>query len=322
MTTFLERHQIALYLAAIAVGGLVGFLVPRAADGLELAINPSLIALLYATFLGVPFNRLRAAFADRRFLLTLLVLNFAIAPAVVFALSRFVAHDEALLIGLLLVLLAPCVDYVIVFTRLAGGDWARLLAAAPSLMLVQLLLLPVYLLAFAGSRAVTGIDWQPFAEAFVLLIVLPLGLSIATQWLATSKAWARRIMGGMEALMIPLMVVTLFTVVASQFGSVADRIGDLVPLIPIYAAFAALMPVLGFAAARVARQERAPAIALAMSGTTRNSLVVLPLALALPPALGLAPLAVVTQTLVELIAMVALVRIFTRGGRSLAAKPS
>lgn len=44
------------------------------------------------------------------------------------------------------------------------------------------------------------------------------------------------------------------------------------------------------------------------SGVTRNSLVVLPLVLALPTGFGLAPLVVVTQTLVELVVMVVLVR--------------
>jgi ACR3 family arsenite efflux pump ArsB len=36
-----------------------------------------------------------------------------------------------------MVLLTPCIDYVIVFTRLAGGSDRRLLAAAPLLMLAQ-----------------------------------------------------------------------------------------------------------------------------------------------------------------------------------------
>jgi ACR3 family arsenite efflux pump ArsB len=48
------------------------------------------------------------------------------------------------------------------------------------------------------------------------------------------------------------------------------------------------------------------------SVSTRNSLVVLPLALALPAELDIAPLAVVTQTMVELIAMVVLVRLVPR----------
>lgn len=37
---------------------------------------------------------------------------------------------EGLLLGVLLVLLTPCIDYLIVFTGLAGGARARLLAAA------------------------------------------------------------------------------------------------------------------------------------------------------------------------------------------------
>ena len=47
-------------------------------------------------------------------------------------------------------------------------------------------------------------------------------------------------------------------------------------------------------------------------GGTRNSLVVLPLVLALPDDYQLAPLVVVTQTLVELLVMVALVRLVPR----------
>ena len=52
--------------------------------------------------------------------------------------------------------------------------------------------------------------------------------------------------------------------------------------------------------------------ALVFSGVTRNSLVVLPLALALPPALALAPLVVVTQTLVELVFMIGMIRVVPR----------
>ena len=49
---------------------------------------------------------------------------------------------------------------------------------------------------------------------------------------------------------------------------------------------------------------------MTFSGATRNSLVVLPLALAMPA--PLAPAAVVAQTLVELIGMVVLVRVLPR----------
>ncbi len=137
----LERHQVALYLGAIATGFAVGALVPGA-ERLELGINAAIALLLYVTFLGIPLTRLARAFRDGRFLATLLAVNFVVVPVVVLGLSRFVAHDDALLVGVLLVLLTPCVDYVIVFTALAGGARERLLAATPLLMIAQLVLLP------------------------------------------------------------------------------------------------------------------------------------------------------------------------------------
>ena len=140
---WMERRQIGLYLAAIVAGAAAGLLAPDSAAVLELAINPVLGLLLYATFLGIPFASLGRALRDVPFMATVLVLNFAVVPLVVFGLSRFVAGDQALLVGLLLVLLTPCIDYVIVFTGLAGGAADRLLAAAPVLMLAQMLLLPV-----------------------------------------------------------------------------------------------------------------------------------------------------------------------------------
>ena len=52
--------------------------------------------------------------------------------------------------------------------------------------------------------------------------------------------------------------------------------------------------------------------AIVFTGATRNSLVVLPLALALPDRLAVAAAVVVTQTLVEVIGMVTYVRLIPR----------
>ena len=138
-----ERHQVALHLTAIAVAAGVGVLVPGARH-LEVAIEPVLGLLLYATFLAVPFTPVGRALRDGRFLAAVCVLNFLVVPPVAFGLSRPVAGDPALVLGVLLVLLCPCIDYVVVFAGLAGGAADRLLAAAPLLMLAQLLQLPLY----------------------------------------------------------------------------------------------------------------------------------------------------------------------------------
>lgn len=303
----MERHQIALYLGAIIVGFALGALLPGA-HSLEAWINPAIALLLYVTFLGVPFTRIGAAFRDGRFLITLFVLNFVVVPVVVFGLSRFIAHDDALLIGVLLVLLTPCIDYVVVFSALAGATHEKLLAAAPLLMIVQLILLPVYLFLFIGPSTLGIIEVGPFIEAFFVLIVIPLAAAAFTQWVAPRiRAFSIASDAG-AASMVPLMMVVLFVVVASQAPRIVSEIGALAVLVPIYAGFLIIMAGLGIATARVARLGVGSARALTFSGATRNSLVVLPLALALPEGLAMAAAVVVTQTLVELVGMVLYVR--------------
>lgn len=125
MLDWWERWQIPLYLAALVLGALIGLAAPATAPAFEVAINPVLMALLYATFLSVPLTKVGQALRDGRFLAGLTVLNFLIVPVVVYLLSRFVADDQALLLG---VLLAPCIDCVIAFSGLADPARLRLLS--------------------------------------------------------------------------------------------------------------------------------------------------------------------------------------------------
>lgn len=309
MTDWLERWQITLYLLALGAGALIGLSVPSTAPTFEAAINPVLMVLLYATFLSVPLTKLGHALRDIRFLTGLLVLNFLIVPIVVYGLSRFVADDQALLLGVLLVLLTPCIDYVIVFSGLAGAAHDRLLAAAPLLMVLQMLLLPVYLGLFVGPDLFEVIDGGPFLEALVLLIITPLGAAALTQYVAARWTGARKIINGMQAAMVPLMMLTLAVVVASQIDAVRADLASLLRVVPLYVAFLVLMIPLGILTGRCFKQDVPTIRATVFSGATRNSLVVLPLALALPQALALTPVVVVTQTLIELLGMVLYVRL-------------
>lgn len=309
---WLERHQVSLYLAGLAGGALAGLAVPGIAGPAAAAINPVLGLLLYATFLSVPFAGIGRALRDWRFLVTILAVNFVVVPPVVFLVSRFVAHDRVLLAGVLFVLLTPCVDYVIAFAGLAGGARENLLAATPLLMLVQLVLLPAYLWLFLGDDLVRTIELGPFAEAFGLLVLLPLAAAWLTQAAAARDRRAAAFRDGVTGAMVPLMVLTLATVVASQIATIGGRFGALLLTVPVYLAFAALMVPVGAFSGRLARLDVPGRRAVVFSGVTRNSLVVLPLVLALPAAYALAPLVVVTQTLVELVLMVVLVRLVPR----------
>lgn len=313
---WLERHQVALYLLALIAGGVLGLGVPAVAEPAEAAINPVLVLLLYATFLAVPVRRIVDAVRDWRFLATIGALNFLLVPLVVWLLTRPIADDRVVLVGVLFVLLAPCIDYVIVFTGLVGGASDRLLSATPVLMLAQMVALPLYLWLFVGADVVESVEPGPFLKAFLLLILLPLTAAAVTQWVASGSGRPARAATVVDAVfsaaMVPLMMATLAVVVASQIHGVASRWDTLAKVVPVYLAFAVVMTLIGALVGRLARQDAAARRATVFTGVTRNSLVVLPLVLALPDDYQLAPLVVVTQTLVELLVMVALVRLVPR----------
>lgn len=293
-------------------GAVVGLTLPDSSSVFEASIYPLLGALLYATFLQVPFTTLAEAVRDRRFLTAALVLNFVVVPLVVAALTLVVTFPQAVLLGILLTLLTPCIDYVIVFSGLAGGDSRRLLAASPLLMFAQMAALPLLLWLFMGSELTDIVDVAPFLEAFLILIVAPLALAWVTQALAARRRVGVVLTTAFTAAMVPLMAGTLFVVVAGQIPKIRDELHHVGTVIPVYAAFLILMAGLGFIAARVFRFDVGRSRALIFSGATRNSLVVLPLALALPAGYALTPVIVVTQTLVELVGMVLYVRLVPR----------
>ena len=308
----MERHQVAVYLLALAAGALAGWLAPAAGPGLARLINPVLAALLYVTFLQVPAAELGRSLRDGHFLGAALVVNFAVVPVVVGAMFFFLPADRALRLGMLLVLLAPCVDYVIVFSGLAGGSSRRLLAATPLLLVAQMVLLPGFLMLFLGADLARVVQAGPFLEAFLVLIVLPLALAWSTQAWAARRAAGRRVAAAAGTAMVPLMAATLFTVVASQTPKLHGGLGAVAAAVPFYVVFLVVMAFAGRGVARLFRLDVPAGRAIVFTGATRNSLVVLPLALALPDGFAVAPVAVVTQTLVEVAGMVCYVRLVPR----------
>ena len=306
---WVQHNQVVLYTVAVLLAVGVGVGLPSAGSVLEILINPVLAVLLYVTFLEVPFVRIRRAFRNRRFMLAALGMNFLVVPVVVYALTRFLPQEPVLLVGAFMVLLTPCIDYVITFTELAGGDPEQITAATPALMLTQLLLLPLYLWLFMGQRVAGFIEAGPFLEAFIVIIVLPLTLAWATGIWAERSGRGRQWRDTMGWLPVPMMGATLFVVIASQLPRVQGSIGQILAIVPVYVAFLIVMPLLGRVAADALDMGIGESRALVFTSVTRNSLVILPLALALPSGYALAPAVVVTQTLVELTGMVVLTRV-------------
>ena len=159
-----ERHQVGIYFAAVVLAALVALLVPGTA-ALEGGVNPALALMLFVTFLQVPLADLGRAFSRGRFLAALLITNFIVTPLLVAVLVQFLPSDPMVRLGVLLVLLTPCIDYVVTFSHLGRADARLLLAATPALLVVQMLLLPVYLGLLLGNDAATLVQPGPFVLA-------------------------------------------------------------------------------------------------------------------------------------------------------------
>jgi len=311
----LERRQITIYFVAMLLAAVMASLWSMP-PGLIDWINPALAFMLYVTFLQVPVAQLGKALTQLRFLAVLLLANFCLIPLLVFALMPLLPDHTMLRLGVLLVLLAPCIDYVVTFAQLGRADARVLLAATPVLLIVQMLLLPVFLKLALGEQFGVYIKAGPFLDAFLFLILIPLLLAGATQYLAgKNRRWAQ-IQTGLGLAPVPATALVLFIVVAAVLRQLEPALDVLWRVLPVYVLFAFLAPIIGWMLARQARLAVPLRRAVAFSSATRNSLVVLPLALAIPGALPLLPAIILTQTLVELLAQLVYVRVLARWGQN------
>jgi len=314
----LETRQVWIYFTAVVAGAVVGLQLPGAATW-EAAINPALALMLFVTFLQVPVSALGRALKDVRFLGALLVVNFIAVPLLVAVLVPFLPPDPLVRLGVLMVLLCPCIDYVVTFSHLGRGDARLLLAATPALLIAQMALLPIYLHLFLGAEAAAYMQLGPFVHAFLWLIVIPFALAAIVQaWAARNQA-GERIASLLGLAPVPATAAVLFIVVAAVLPQLGQTLDTTLRVVPIYIAFAVLAPLLGWMVSRAARVAPEAGRAIAFSAGTRNSLVVLPLALAVPGAVPLLPAIIVMQTLVELVAELIYIRVMPRLGGSASA---
>lgn len=304
----LERNQIAIYFIAVVAAAAVSF-AWQGSSALEPVINPALALMLFVTFLQVPLSHLGRAFTDTRFLSALMVGNFVVVPLLVAALIQFLPTDPLLIIGVLFVLLTPCVDYVVTFAHLGRGDAKSLLAATPLLLLAQMALLPFYLGVLIGDGAAALVNPKPFLHAFVVLMAGPLLLSGGLQLLARKAKPAEAVVGLLGVLPVPATALVLFVVICAVVPQLGLASGSVLRVAPVYVAFAVIAPIGGWLVARAFALPGDQGRALAFSTATRNSLVILPLALAVPGAIPIIPAVIVTQTLVELVSELIYVRV-------------
>ncbi len=211
--------------------------------------------------------------------------------------------STAIHLGVVLVLLTPCTDWMNPFTLLGKGDAHRTLAATPLLLITQILLLPIFLWLLLESDTSRTVATEPFLQAFVGLVALPLSLA----WL--TEGWGKRgervVSGIARSSVLPVVLLALVVpvIAASQIQHMLDHASQLTQVTLVFVLYVALAAVIGRLTVWLYSLPPKSGRGVIFSTGTRNSFVVLPLALALPSECRLAVAVIVIQAFVEMLGM-------------------
>ncbi len=205
--SFLDRF-LPLWLGlAMAIGITLGRLAPgvtsrlaaaQVTSGTSLPIFVGLLVMMYPVLAKVRYDRLGTVTADRRLLISSLVLNWLVGPAVMFALAWLFLGDLApYRTGLIIVGLARCIAMVLIWNQLAGGhrEAGAVLVALNSLFqILAFALLSYFSLTTVPSwlgLATQGIDVSVAKVAVTVAIFL--GVPLVAGYL--TRRWGERARG-------------------------------------------------------------------------------------------------------------------------------
>lgn len=209
-----------LFLAAILAGSLLGALAPAAGQSITGFTDPLILLLVGSLFFTLRLDGLPELRRSPRTVLLAVGMNFLAIPLIALALTMLLPSD-ALRLGVLIYCLAPCTDWFLGFTRLAGGDTITGAALIPVQLTLQLLLYPVWLALFArehvdgliASAGTTMLTW------FVLPAVVGLGLRLLLR-LVLPVGVRRGIVAAVDGAVPGVIAAVIVAIFAGNVGTI------------------------------------------------------------------------------------------------------
>lgn len=293
------KLQPVIIITAALLGLLLGAVTPFGSVSSSL-IEVFLMLLLYVLFLSIDLKQIKKSFTNVRFTLSAVIINFVFTPLFGYVLGKvFFPGSLDIRIGLLMLLVTPCTDWYLVFTGLSKGNVELGMSILPLNLILQIVLLPVYLLVLIGSEVT--MDVGSLVSSVAMVLVIPFVPAYITKLMTRNsekfKVFLSEQGGNLQLLFLCLAVVVMF---ASEGKNLLDNPLLLAQMfIPLLIFFAVLF----FVAQIVGRLQKFPkkdTVALNMTTLARNSPLSLAIAVVTFPEQPLVSLALVIGPLIEL----------------------
>ncbi len=267
-------------------------------------ISPSLITIflalmLFTLFLDIPISDIKNSFSNVNFTFTSLLINFLWTPLFGYFLGNlFLNGNVDLFIGFVMLILTPCTDWYLVFTKMSKGNVPLSLSILPINLILQLILLPAYLLIFFSNTNTIGLS--DLANSLITFIVLPFVMSLIVKYILKKNPIKDKItscFSKLQTIFLCIAIFGLFNTESKILLSNLDSIGIL--FIPVIIFFI-INFLVDYAVARKMKFSYEDYASLTLTTLARNSPLALAIAISSFPHNELIAIALVIGPLIEL----------------------
>ena len=292
----IEKLEPAILIFAIIIG-LVLSDIKILSNNIGNLINLFLCIMLYGIFLEVPLKNLKKSFKNIKFSSTSIMINFIWTPIFGYFLGNlFLNGNMDIFIGFFMLILTPCTDWYLIFTKIAKGDLNLSLSILPINLILQIVLLPIYLIIFFSSN--DTINYSNLVYSLIIVIVIPFLSAQITKLLLNNKL--KKITNFFSKYQIVFLALAVFAIFNSQgnqlFGHLNSVLTIFIPLIIFFIA-TTLIDLLLSEQIHLTYEEYA---SLTMTTLARNSPLALAIAINSFPNHELIIIALVIGPLIEL----------------------